>query len=128
VSVEAALKPLGFATFVAGEAPMTEQIRAFSRAQVIVAAHGAGLSNLIFAPPGAFILEIVTPWIAHMNDFRFIAREMGQRIVTVVADRPGNNARPDLLPAKWDYYTDVPQVLTTLRQHLPELFPACGTK
>jgi hypothetical protein len=120
--LEQALKPLGFTTFIAGQAPVTEQIRAFSHARVIVAAHGAGLTNLIFAPPGAFILEITTPGIAQMDDFRFIARVLGQRIVTLAADRPGDNARPDLMAAKWNFYVDVPQVLASLCENVPELF------
>ena len=122
--LEEALKPLGFTTFVAGEAPVTEQIRVFSRARVIVGAHGAGLTNLIFAPPGAFVLEIATPGSLGMEEFRFIAGAMGQRIVTLVADRPGDNARPDLIPLKWNFYADVPQVLGTLRENVPELFAA----
>jgi capsular polysaccharide biosynthesis protein len=120
--LEQALKPLGFTTFVAGEAPVTEQIRAFSRARVIVGAHGAGLTNLMFAPPGAFVLEIATPGSAMMEEFRFIAGAMGQRIVTLIAERPGDNARPDLIPLKWNFYVDVPQVLAVLRENVPELF------
>jgi capsular polysaccharide biosynthesis protein len=120
--LEAALRPLGFTTFVAGEAPVTEQIRAFSRARVIVGAHGAGLTNLIFAPPGAFVLEIATPGSIGMEEFRFIAGAMGQRIVTLVAERPGDNARSDVIPLKWNFYADVPRVLATLREHVPELF------
>ena len=120
--LEQALKPLGFTTFVAGEAPVTEQIRVFSRARAIVGAHGAGLTNLIFAPPGAFVLEIATPGSAGMEEFRFIAGALGQRIVTLVADRPGDNAGPGLIPLKWNFYADVPRVLAVLREHLPELF------
>jgi hypothetical protein len=122
--LEQALKALGFTTLVAGQVPVTEQIRAFSRARVIVAAHGAGLTNLVFAPPGAFILEIATPGIAQMDDFRFIAGMLGQRIATLVADRPGDNARPDVMAAKWNFFVDVPQVLAVLREHVPELFAA----
>jgi capsular polysaccharide biosynthesis protein len=124
--LEAALQPLGFTTFVAGQAPVTEQIRAFSRARVIVGAHGAGLTNLIFAPPGAFVLELATPGCAYMEEFRFIAGALGQRIVTLVSDRPGDNAGPDVIPLKWNFYADVPQVLATLRQHVPELFAGGG--
>ena len=125
--LEQALKPLGFTTFVAGEAPVTEQIRAFSRARVIVGAHGAGLTNLIFAPPGAFVLEIATPGSAGMEEFRFIAGALGQKIVTLVAERPGDNARPDVIPLKWNFYADVPQVLATLRENVPELFAGRGS-
>jgi hypothetical protein len=122
--LEAALKPLGFTTFVAGEAPVIEQIRAFSRARVVVGAHGAGLTNLMFTPPGAFVLEIATPGCAYMEEFRFIAQALGQRIVTLVSDRPGDNARPDVIPLKWNFYADVPHVLATLRENVPELFAA----
>jgi len=120
--LEAALKPLGFATFVAGEAPVTEQIRVFSRARAIVGAHGAGLTNLVFAPPGAFVLEIATPGSVGMEEFRFIAGAMGQRIVTLVAERPGDNAGPGVIPLKWNFHVEVPQVLALLGEHLPELF------
>jgi len=122
--LEQALRPLGFTTFVAGEAPVAEQIRAFSRARVIVGAHGAGLTNLMFAPPGAFVLEIATPGSVGMAEFRYIAAAMGQRCVTLVAERPGDNAGPGVIPLKWNFYVDVAQVLSVLRQHLPELFPA----
>jgi capsular polysaccharide biosynthesis protein len=117
-----ALRPLGFTTFVAGQAPVIEQIRAFSRARVIVGAHGAGLTNLIFAPPGAFVLEIATPGSVGMGEFRFIAGALGQRIVTLVAQRPGDNARRDVIPLKWNFYADIPQVLAALRENVPELF------
>lgn len=124
--LEDALRPLGFTTFVAGEAPVTEQIRAFSRARVIVGAHGAGLTNLIFAPPGAFVVELATPGCAHMEEFRFIAGALGQRIVTLVSERPGDNARPDVNPLKWNFHCDVPQVVATLREHVPERFARGG--
>jgi hypothetical protein len=120
--LEQALRPLGFTTFVAGEAPVTEQIQVFSRARVIVGAHGAGLTNLLFAPPGAFVLEIATPGSAGMEEFRFIAGALGQRIVTLVAERAGDNAGPDVIPLKWNFYADVPQVLAALRENVPELF------
>jgi hypothetical protein len=120
--LEEALRPLGFTTFVVGDAPVTEQIRAFSGARVIVGAHGAGLTNLIFAPPGAFVLEIATPGSVSMAEFRFIAGALGQRIVTLVAQRPGDNARPDVIPLKWNFHADIPQVLAALRENVPELF------
>jgi capsular polysaccharide biosynthesis protein len=124
--LQAAIRPLGFTPFVAGEAPVIEQIRAFSRARVIVGAHGAGLTNLIFAPPGAFVLEIATPGCAHMEEFRFIARALDQRMVTLISHRTGDNAGPEVNPLKWNFYADVPEVLATLRAHVPELFARSG--
>jgi capsular polysaccharide biosynthesis protein len=41
-----------------GSLPVTEQIRAFAEATVIVAPHGAALANLTFASPGAAVVEL----------------------------------------------------------------------
>lgn len=41
-----------------GTVSHVEQVAAFSKARVIVGAHGAGLTNLIFAPPGTPVIEI----------------------------------------------------------------------
>lgn len=41
-----------------------EQVRLFSQAEVIVAAHGAGLANLVFSRKGTKVLEIQSPhWV-----------------------------------------------------------------
>jgi hypothetical protein len=84
------------------------------------------LTNLIFAPPGAFVLEIATPGCAHMEEFRFIARALDQRMVTLISHRTGDNAGPEVNPLKWNFYADVPEVLATLRAHVPELFARSG--
>lgn len=50
-----------FQTFFLEELSFTEQISLFSQAKCIVAPHGAGLTNLIFASPGAKAIEIYSP-------------------------------------------------------------------
>lgn len=76
--LEEALAGLGFRIIVAGKVPVRQQIAAFSRARLIVTPHGAALTNLIFAPPSAAAIEIATPSIVHMNDFRVIAGHLGR--------------------------------------------------
>ncbi len=39
----------------------SEQLSLFAHAELIVAPHGAGLANLVFAPPGAKVVEIFSP-------------------------------------------------------------------
>ena len=34
------------------------QVRAFAEAECVVGPHGAGLTNLAFAPPGAAVVEL----------------------------------------------------------------------
>ena len=38
-----------------------DQVRTFAEAEMIVAIHGAGLTNMVWAPPGCKILEIMDP-------------------------------------------------------------------
>jgi len=53
-----ALEPLGFEAIDPGALSPAEQVRAFGEAEYIVAPHGAGLTNLAFAPPGAAVVEL----------------------------------------------------------------------
>jgi capsular polysaccharide biosynthesis protein len=116
-----ALAALGFRTIVAGAMSVVEQVAAFSRARVVVAPHGAGLTNLMFAPPGTLVLEIASANIGHMDDFRLIAQQMDQRMVTVVADDLGPELPPDEHPMHRSYRCDVPAVMEILRRELAAL-------
>jgi len=53
----AALEPLGFRSYRLGDMPVAEQARLFDRAEAVVGAHGAGLTNLVFSP-SASVLEL----------------------------------------------------------------------
>jgi capsular polysaccharide biosynthesis protein len=120
----AALAPLGFRAVVPGTMSVADQIRAFSRARAIVAAHGAGLTNMIFAPRDALIVEITSTNIAMMGDFRFMANALGQRMATIVSDAydmdPARAAA--IRPVQWDYRVAVDEVLAVLRRELPDVF------
>lgn len=52
------LSVFGFRRLCPGTVSHIEQVAAFSSASVIVGVHGAGLTNLIFAPPGTLVIEI----------------------------------------------------------------------
>lgn len=54
----AKLLPHGFEVLFCEEMTPAEQVQAFAEAQTIIAPHGAGLTNLIFAAPGCKIYEI----------------------------------------------------------------------
>ncbi len=81
-----ALAPLGFERVVPGEMSVAEQIATFSGARTIVAAHGAALTNMIFAPRGATIIELTSGAIEHMNLFRKLARSTQQRVITIMSE------------------------------------------
>jgi len=41
-----------------GTRPPAEQVRLFASASIIVGVHGAGLSNMLFTPSGALVIEL----------------------------------------------------------------------
>jgi len=62
-------------------------VRLFSEASVVIAPHGAGLTNIVFCQPGAIIIELLAPgylvpyyWIlaseAQLNYFYLIGEGM----------------------------------------------------
>lgn len=55
------LRARGFTVIDPGVLPVREQIAHFSAAQVVVAPHGAALTNLCFAPAGLRLLELFAP-------------------------------------------------------------------
>ncbi len=57
----ARLEPLGFARVTLGAKSVAEQAALFAGAEIVVAAHGAALSNLVFCPRGALVVEIHYP-------------------------------------------------------------------
>ncbi len=54
----AVLEPLGFEVVDPGALSAEAQVRAFAEAEYIVGPHGAGLTNLAFASPGAAVVEL----------------------------------------------------------------------
>jgi capsular polysaccharide biosynthesis protein len=123
--LERALRPFGFETVVPGKMTVREQVRAFSGADVIVAVHGAGLTNLLYAPAGARVVEIASGTIAKMDDFRQIARATGQRLVPVISD-DYDLTRLETLDANWDYRVPVAEVMDALAKVAPDVLDDAG--
>ena len=48
----------GFEVICPGDFPFIEQIRIFQDVEIVVAAHGAGCTNMVFAPQGAILVEL----------------------------------------------------------------------
>ena len=69
-----ALQPLGFKIYILEEMSYVEQVKLFAQAKVIVAPHGAGLTNLIFAD-NPIILELFGAYVG--REFANLARGMG---------------------------------------------------
>jgi len=52
------LRSIGFETICPGDYPFSQQIELFRNARVVLAPHGAGLTNMVFAPAGALLIEL----------------------------------------------------------------------
>jgi capsular polysaccharide biosynthesis protein len=59
--LEKFLSGLGFETVGLESLSISEQAQIFAHAKVIVAPHGAGLTNLVFSEPGTTVIEIFGP-------------------------------------------------------------------
>jgi capsular polysaccharide biosynthesis protein len=60
------LEGFGFVSILPESMSLEEQIAYFYHAEVIVTAHGSGLTNTIFCSPGTKIIELVSPhYISH---------------------------------------------------------------
>lgn len=56
--VFATLTRHGFTRVIPGELTVREQIALFGRPEAIVGAHGAGLTNALFSPPGTLLVDL----------------------------------------------------------------------
>ncbi|MCF8506919.1 MAG: glycosyltransferase family 61 protein [Caulobacter sp.] len=104
-----ALGPLGFEAVVPGRLPVAGQARLFAEAEIVVAPHGAGNTNMLFARPGATLIEIVPGALAN-NCYYMLTKLNGQRYGRVL-DR-GDKSRSD------DVRVDVPRLMEVVGQVL----------
>jgi capsular polysaccharide biosynthesis protein len=90
------LVPMGFVAVRLSELSMAAQARMFHEADVIVAPHGAGLSNLVFCKSGTLVIEILPPmWMAPC--FMALATAAGCDYRHIVAETIDNaTSRPQL--------------------------------
>jgi hypothetical protein len=53
-----ALAPFGFVAYTLENMSFSDQVRLFSQAEIVVAPHGAGLVNIIFAPQNLIVIDL----------------------------------------------------------------------
>lgn len=96
--VVAALAPLGFARLELTGMPLAEQVARFANAEIVVGPHGSGLTNMLFAPRSAALVELMPR--DHVNHcFWLMASVLGQRYA-FVSGPVGTPARDFEVPAE----------------------------
>lgn len=101
--------------------PVREQILLFSHAVAVVGAHGAGLTNAIFAPPGGVVLELLPEMLqrasVHMI-FWHLSASVGHRHASYIV--PHNLMTSDNSTALHNFRVPVPDVVRHLRSMLQQ--------
>ena len=76
--VWAVLEPEGFEKVFMEDLSFPEQVALMQQAAIVVAPHGAAITNTIFSPPGTHVVEIADPGFPNPN-FYALASAMGHR-------------------------------------------------
>ena len=71
------LRPLGFRAYVLEDMPIEEQMALFRRAEMVIGAHGAGLSHLLFAPRTRVLELFATRFV--VPHYFLLAKSLGHR-------------------------------------------------
>jgi capsular polysaccharide biosynthesis protein len=82
----------GFVRLDPGELTVQQQIDTFHAAEVIVAPHGAGLTNVTFSPPSVRVLEMFPASYVHRGLWA-ICQALGADYRYLVADAPARLPR-----------------------------------
>jgi capsular polysaccharide biosynthesis protein len=90
----AVLEPRGFRRLDPGTLSVQEQIDVFSKAEIIVAPHGAGLTNVTFSPPDVKVLEMFPSTYVHRGLYA-ICQAIGADYRYLVADGRGGPDGPN---------------------------------
>ncbi|MDX2101807.1 MAG: glycosyltransferase family 61 protein [Alphaproteobacteria bacterium] len=83
-AIMAVLQPLGFQLVVLSKMSIAKQFSLFANAEVVVAPHGAGLSNIVASQSGTAVVEI-SPDLG-LDCFFWISHVLGHRHVAVMAE------------------------------------------
>ena len=95
---EAELEPVlaehGFELIDPAGMSIAEQVALFSRVSAVVGPHGAGLTNLLFSPPGTRVVEIfATPAAQGISNYRVLASHLGMPYSRLLAPPVPNQSR-----------------------------------
>jgi capsular polysaccharide biosynthesis protein len=98
--VIAALTRMDFRSVQLESMPLKQQIGLFQNAEVIVAPHGAGLANLVYAQPGCKLIELHTDSYVNWCTRR-IAAVCGVEYDCVIGRHVASAAAPPVHAQQW---------------------------
>lgn len=109
------IQSLGYQSVFMEELEFTEQVRLMNNTQMLLGAHGAGLTNMLFMPRGSTVIEIRREADALNNIFYWLASVLGHRYYYLPAKCvPLERDKSEYLAD--DLVVDVPRLLKILIQ------------
>ena len=103
----------GFQEYEPSQDTIEDQAKVFGSAKVIVAAHGAALTNLIFARPGTTVVELFSA--RYVNPcYMHICAQLGLKHIPVVDESVPDGVVYDLMNATVPILTTPQQVRSLL--------------
>lgn len=104
--LEARLQREGFVSIQPERFSVVEQARLFSSAKCVVAAHGSGLVNMVFAPAGAQLVELFHPdYIPRA--FENLSAVAGLRYTAVIGNRQNRTETAGEKSSDYDFEFEV---------------------
>ncbi|MBC9785448.1 glycosyltransferase family 61 protein [Heliobacterium chlorum] len=117
--LEERLSSLGFETVYLETLPLLEQVSLFANADIVIAPHGAGLTNLVFCRPGTKVVELMGPKYIN-NVFWALSNQVDLDYTYLIGE--GEEPPSDINP--WDSgnsranFTICPQKFKTVLQKI----------
>ncbi len=112
------LEEFGFACVFLEQLPIREQIRLFANAEVVVAAHGSGLANLVFCHEGAQVVEILSPNYVNVM-YWALSNQIGLRYAYLCGDARNNSSGERTRRVHEDIWVDPSKLRHLLLQVIP---------
>jgi len=106
----------GFEVVDCGRMSVVEQINAFAAADIVIAPHGAALSNLVFCKPRTKVVEFFSPKYVNVC-FWAIANQVGLQYAYLL----GAGRRPRALKDPHDLFDDIVVDIEQLRSLLRKM-------
>jgi hypothetical protein len=108
------LEDFGFEIIHAEKLPFTSQVKLFHEAKVVLGPHGAGLTNVLFSPSSALVLELFEPTAARTH-YWMMAHALGHDYDCLVGETYNRNGEVKNDP---DFTIDSSRFLKFVRNSL----------
>lgn len=119
-----ALSPFGFTVVDPGNFSLKEQVALFSRARIVVAPHGAALTNLLFGSPGLRLVEIFSRDGLHTSSFRHLCQHLGGAYSVVLGQSGQEPPLPEIRKPRDEDIVLPREAINALTGSMPRLLEA----